>query len=424
VALHGGSPRRYGRRGGRSALAGVALVALVMTGCGSTSARPVSAAAGSVCPGTPGVTASAVKLGVLYPNTGRPSGLFSSYRAGVDARLGVANAAGGVYGRTVGYNWVDDRGDTAGNLAGARQLITQDQDFGLLEETTVAGGSAKWLNQQGIPVVGTSAGNVWNLYRNMFGFANYITPGPSPTSWGTYVRAHGGTRAAVFYQSFDESSTLFREKFITSLRAAGVQVADVIDIEPTSYDANAIARRLAAEHVDAIVGATDPTSFVTIAAVAKASGVGLKTVLTPTGYAPQVVTQAGSILKGVFSVFLDSAPFEENLPVDQTFLRAMATYAPQIQPSDDSVALEGWMNTDLLLTGLRAAGKCPTRAGFITGLRKVTGYTADGLVPEPMDMAADFGKPNRCYTFVEINGAGTGWAITSKIPSCSGLTSG
>ncbi|MGF7235705.1 MAG: ABC transporter substrate-binding protein, partial [Frankia sp.] len=60
---------------------------------------------------SPGVTGTQVNIGLLYPNTGNSASLFGPFRAGVDARLGVANADGGVNQRTVTYTWADDASD-------------------------------------------------------------------------------------------------------------------------------------------------------------------------------------------------------------------------------------------------------------------------------------------------------------------------
>ncbi|MCM3883255.1 hypothetical protein [Frankia sp. R82] len=61
----------------------------------------------------------------------------------------------------------------------------------------------------------------------------------------------------------------------------------------------------------------------------------------------------------------------------------------------------------MMIRGLRAAGPYPTRAGFITGLRAVKGYTAGGLTP-PVTFEQDFGKPSVCYPLIGINATGTG----------------
>nr|MDT0666212.1 ABC transporter substrate-binding protein [Micromonospora sp. DSM 115978] len=130
----------------------VTLVCGAVTACDTTAtsrASPVEETPSCVAPG---VTAEQVKLGLLYPFTGNAATLFRPFRAGVDARLGVANEAGGVHGRDVVYSWRDDESRPAANLAAARSLVDADGVFGIVESTSVATGSAGYLNSQGVPV--------------------------------------------------------------------------------------------------------------------------------------------------------------------------------------------------------------------------------------------------------------------------------
>ena len=47
----------------------------------------------------------------------------------------------------------------------------------------------------------------------------------------------------------------------------------------------------------------------------------------------------------------------------------------------------GYIAADLMILGLEHAGTNPTRQAFITNLRKVTNYTAGGLLPTPTSFA-------------------------------------
>ncbi|WP_239381801.1 ABC transporter substrate-binding protein, partial [Frankia sp. CIT1] len=101
-----------------------AAVALTTAACGTS--QPTNSRASKDC-AVPGVTANEIKIGLLYPDTGPLAGGFHAFRAGVDARLGTVNAAGGVNGRTLSYSWRDDASDPATNLASARSLINDDR---------------------------------------------------------------------------------------------------------------------------------------------------------------------------------------------------------------------------------------------------------------------------------------------------------
>lgn len=168
------------RRRCLSALAVSVVLAASAVACETSSQKP-GAESGVACR-APGVSAGRVDVGMIYPSTGSAAELFAPYRAGVDARLGVENAAGGVYGRKINYVWADDRSDLNGNLAAAKTLVGSENVFGVIEATTEATGSAGWLRDRSVPVVGTALEAVWSQYDNMFSYANFIKRGQSVTT--------------------------------------------------------------------------------------------------------------------------------------------------------------------------------------------------------------------------------------------------
>ena len=81
--------------------------------------------------------------------------------------------------------------------------------------------------------------------------------------------------------------------------------------------------------------------------------------------------------------------------------RRVARYAPQ---------LGAHITADMLLRGREEAGPCPTRQGFVEGLRAVDGHTAGGLIGST-DFDADFRQRGRCYAFTRVNAAGDGFEV-------------
>jgi hypothetical protein len=61
------------------------------------------------------------------------------------------------------------------------------------------------------------------------------------------------------------------------------------------------------------------------------------------------------------------------------------------------------MSADLFVKGLSVAGSCPTRNSFITNLRKVTNYDADGLLA-PVDESKALSTPTTCFYHVVVKG--------------------
>ncbi|WP_131745425.1 ABC transporter substrate-binding protein [Frankia sp. Cppng1_Ct_nod] len=402
--------------GRRPAVAVVAVVAVVLAAsCGGGSADTQGTSANADCP-TPGISPTTAKVGMIFPTSGAAAPQFADFRAGVDARFGVENSKGGVHGRQLTYDWANDDSNPATNLAMATGLIEKSEDFAILQASSVASGSAGYLHKNGIPVVGISAETVWSQNDNMFTWSNYLTDGPAPTTWGTFAKSQGGKKAAVLRIAFSEASAIFAQKVADSLKTAGIDVVYTDQISATGTDPASIVARIKGYGVDVLAGALTVDAFANITAAVNRAQVPLKVSMSPSGYDQAVLTKYGSQLAGTY-VFVNVAPFEENLPAHKAFIAGMTSYAPQLQPPTQNVALSGWISADLFIRGLQASGACPTRQSFINGLRQVRDYDAGGLVAPAADMSR-YQSASQCYTFLRVNAKGTAFDVQQPAPYC------
>src|SRR5207249_6564783 len=104
---------RSGRRLVR-VVAALAVVGLVAVGLVATGASAQSAS-------TPGVEAKTVKVGYIYSGTGFAASSFTGASQAFQARIDRANADGGVNGRKIDTELVDDQ--SSANLTDAQDLI-------------------------------------------------------------------------------------------------------------------------------------------------------------------------------------------------------------------------------------------------------------------------------------------------------------
>jgi branched-chain amino acid transport system substrate-binding protein len=391
----------------------ITVLTIVFVICGCASSK---VSAGPVCV-APGVTDSQVKAGLLYSATGSSADLILPFRAGVDGRLGVANAAGGVDGRRVVYTWSDDKSDATTNAVRARDLVETDGVFGIMESTTVASASADYLRGRGVPVTGTSPEAVWSSHYNMFNYSNYIADSSAVSTWGDFAAAQGGHVAVLLDTSFSSTSMSVARELNRSLAAAGVRVADTIDVGLGQIDVGATTAAIRRTGADTLVGAVTANSFNRVSSAASAAGVRLKVALSPTGYDERTLNQWGTAIAGNY-YSVDYAPFELDSPAQRRFIADMATYAPQLVAPEQQAALAGWIAADLFLRGLAAAGPCPNRAAFISGLRAVHSYDAGGLLSGPIDLANNFRELSLCYTFLRVSPDGRRFDVVAPAPRC------
>src|SRR5438046_2369044 len=107
---------------------GVAVLAgagLVVSGAGAQSSNQ------------PGVTAKSVKVGYIYSGTGVAASVFTGAEKAFQARIDRANAGGGVNGRKIETEIIDDLSSGA-NLTGAQDLVQNRKVFAVVNNSPFA----------------------------------------------------------------------------------------------------------------------------------------------------------------------------------------------------------------------------------------------------------------------------------------------
>ncbi|EIV92026.1 ABC transporter substrate-binding protein [Frankia sp. QA3] len=376
-------------------------------GCSGTTASAASCTGGRAAPG---VTPDEVRVGLLYPDSGLLAGAFPALRAGVDARLGEANAAGGIHGRKVVYEWRDDAGTAEANLNGARELVEQRGVFGMLEFTVAAAGSAQYLADRGIPTVGLAAEDVWTRYRNMFSFSNTLAA-PIDT-YGRFVHERGGTSAFLLRNAMSAGVSGATLRVGQSMQALGVQVVGSLAYTPDADSVSDVARQIVDSGADTIVTMLTPAALPPVLRAIREAGGSPKVVLSMSGYDHSLLRRYGPDLAGVFiPVFY--RPFEAGGAPIAHYLDAMARYSPQTDSPEQEFGLISYIDTDLFLRGLQAAGPCPTRQSFLAGMRTLTHYDAGGLI-QPTNIGASQGRQPTCLALMQVDPSGSAFGVAQN----------
>jgi branched-chain amino acid transport system substrate-binding protein len=144
--MGGTEVRRNSRRGVRVGI-GLAVTALLATaGLSTVSGAAVPAA-------DPGLTAKTITLGYIYPATGAAASISQNGIKGFEARIARQNADGGVNGRKIEYETIDDQSSGA-NLTGAQDLVENRHVFAVVNQSPFAFLSWRWLLEHGVPMIG------------------------------------------------------------------------------------------------------------------------------------------------------------------------------------------------------------------------------------------------------------------------------
>ena len=164
-------------------------------------------------------------------------------------------------------------------------------------------------------------------------------------------------------------------------------------------DFTSVALEAKQHHVNSIFPTMIDASDFALATAFKQAGVKMKAAVFATGYAPGAINSPGwGYLQG--DVFLSIfRPFI--LPDAGTRQMAAALQKYQHFTKNEFPTLfqyEAWAGADLMIKGLQMAGANPTRAAVIKDLRSVKSYTANGLLPNPINYSTIFGHdlPQQC----------------------------
>ena len=365
-----------------------------------------------------------IKIAYITDVTGEGATENGSSPAAFEARIDLQNAQGGVNGHKLVPIVIDDQTNPS-LIATAVQSAISKGAFGIVSQSPLFFLAAKYPQQQGIPVTGSyDDGPEWGTqpYTNMFSSDNgSVDPKyPVNTLLGSFIKQHGGTIIGSYGYGISPSSARSAISTADSFKDAGGKVG-VLDTSVPFGSVNFTSAALAAKqaNINAMVPAMDADSNYALATALKQAGAKLKSVIFATGYQPDVIkSPAWTTLQGDYFLSL-FRPFDLPNAATKQMAAALQKYAHFTKDQFPTFGqYESWAGADLMIKGLLMAGKNPTRAAVIKDLRSVTSYNVNGLLPQNLDYATDFGHdPAKECTWV-MKAVTSGFVPVSATPFC------
>jgi branched-chain amino acid transport system substrate-binding protein len=380
---------------GLAAVGVTTLMASVLSGV--VTAGPAAAATA-----TQGITKTTIKIGIISDLTGAAASTFGDSPQAIEARFKQINAAGGINGRKITWVVADTQSSPTGAETAAKDLIESQGVYAIAEVSALLFAAAPYLNQGGIPVVGSSRdGPEWYEppNTNMFNVSGNDSPSEPGYTDGGFWKAVGATKIS-FIASNTPSSTRGTNPFIADMKADGLAACDntVVPLGAVNFTTYALSFK------------NDGCNAAECSCVLSSS-LALSTALTESGLKAKVVYAAGPSTQ-IFENAEDEAAANGAYFVGTTysdaagkaFLASLKKYDPLFKGGLPDLGAEyGWEVGNLAVLGLQDAGKNPTRPSFITNLRKVTSWTDSGLAPAPINLK-DFGQAPKteCGNYVQF----------------------
>jgi ABC-type branched-subunit amino acid transport system substrate-binding protein len=378
----------------------LAAAALVATACGTASTSTTTTAPGGTTGATntasaPGVTASQILLGSTQPLTGPAAPGYSEIAPASNAVFDWVNAHGGVFGRTIKYDFLNDEYDPSLTVSLTRELVSKPifADFDPLGTPTQAQVEG-FLNTEKIPQLFVASGcNCWSeptQYPWTFGWQpDYTIEGKII---GSYVKTKfAGDKVGYIYQD-DEFGGDGTKGLNLEIPASSVVASKSYSVAQLSLAAGLGSQvaALQAAKAKVVVLYTIPAATAEVLLAAAALHYSPQWVVSSVGADYDTLSgllsfiskgkAGGSLLNGLITAGYLPAVTESTNPWIQLFKQIWKTY-------DSTNKFDG--NTEYgLAVGitmvelLQAAGRNPTRQGLVNALESSGAMlNTPGLVP-------------------------------------------
>ena len=338
------------------------------------------------CENDTGVSDSEIKVGIIGIESGPFAQSFGAAVDGIEARVEKANEEGELGDRTITLVTRDDTGDQTRNGEVARDLVEQEDVFGIIETSNASNGSADYLAEADIPVTGWHVGApAWSTYPNMFTFRQ----GPADDPEHEYTDRNaklladrGGTKVGLIGVN-NQASALFLERIRKSIEQGDFGLEVVYEngsVPPTQTDFTSEVEAIRDSGADAMYTGMDLLQNAALRDSLQKAGIddeghGVPRRLRPPGHLACRAWRARS-----------SAWSSSRSSSSEPAFKEFDKWAPA-EVVRGQVPFVGWLSAEMFIEGLKQAGLgCPTREAFIANLRLVDDYDGGGAF-DPVDLS-------------------------------------
>lgn len=347
---------RFIRLGG--AVAGAALLAL--------------GAGGALAQNGPGITDKEVLICSYQPMTGSTSSYFRMGK-GADAWFKHVNEKGGVNGRKINFNMVDDKYEPARTAGIVKRFVERDNCFAIVAPLGSAPTVAviDYVVEQKIPLIGpgTGAGKVLE-YPSPWVFPLYPSYKDEGKDLVRFAKdVFKAKTIAVLYQN-DPSGKTHMEGIKAVLDQHGVKLVAEQGYEPKEVDVSSQVLTMKNAKPDAVICSCAPEPAAKFYTERKKLGWNVPVVNVFFGKSPKVPELAGKdAVDGVYfaTIFRD---FDSQAPQMKEALSILKKYYPEEDP--DAIHLWGFTGAQVFTEALKRMGNSNlTRERLLTTLEGI-----------------------------------------------------
>jgi branched-chain amino acid transport system substrate-binding protein len=354
------------------------VLGVIAAACGnSDEGGGTTTSAGGVTVDQPGVTDSEIKVSGIASVNNPLGGSYGAAFDGVEAYFDMINSEGGIYGRKL--KLVNKRDDAVGNNKGEAQgLLAQDDAFAALPIAALLFTGSDDLAEAGIPTFGWNINKEWTGPPNLFQQEGSLCIDCAGVGLPWQAQELGKKNVGLLAYNVPQSADCAKgviasfdkypvAKVVYETRALSFGVTDVsVDVQ-----------KMKDNNVDLVAPCMDQNGVLTVAREMRRQGLKADFWL-PNAYDHDFMAKFGEFFEGSF-VRTRFAPFEWR--PQSKGMQLFNKWIEKTGKKKSELTVVGWIDADMLVTGLRLAGPNFTRQKVIDELNKLKDYDADGILP-------------------------------------------
>ena len=325
----------------------------------------------------PGVTPTEIKVGGVASKTNPLGGKYADAFNGVKAYFDFVNSKGGIYGRDM--KLTSEHDDQLGNNRQEVQALLDEDIFAVLPVSVLLFTGADLLGEAGIPTFGWNINQEWTGPTNLFGEkGSYLDFTGASVGLPYLAKKTGAKKVGVLGYTAEQSTdcvTGIQNSFEKYPQADVVFTDSSLSFGVT--DLSGDVSQMIDKGVDIVATCMDNNGVATLAREMKKQG--LDAVISlPNAYDHDFIKENAQFFNDNSYVLTYFTPFEvKPKPAGlKNYMKWMKKAGYELNEN----SLSGWINADLLHTGLEAAGPDFTQAKVVEEINKIVDYTADGII--------------------------------------------
>ncbi len=325
-----------------------------------------------------GVTGKTITIGCSAALSGPLAGFGQDIKKGVEAALSQLNAKGGINGRTLQFNMVDDGYVPQRTTDNVKQMISQGNVFALLSCVGTPNNTAilPMIEEAGIPYVApfTGASSLRKGSRHVFHVRASYTD--EVRRLVQRLAGMGLKDVGVVYLDNGYGREMLEDAtraFVNQGLKPSVQVALATDGKNLSE----VLAKVADAHPAAVLLATAGAASVELVRGLKKAAPGMLMAGVSVTLSSDGLKQLGEAGSGIAVTMVMPDPNRAKLQLVRDYQSAMRAKGSQ---EFTQGSLEAYVNTRVLAEGLERAGGDPSRAKLRTALAGIRNWDMGGFV--------------------------------------------